>query len=180
MKTLIISLIISGLLAGNAVIQIEVNTEKSKVEILGTSSLHDWESNVSSYSIKGTIGENQITDLVASFNVASIKSGKSIMDSKTQDALKSEKYPNIIFKANTLKMVNGSVSGQGTLTIAGNSQPIQFNATSKQMPNGNLLVSGKTQLKMTDYGIEPPTAMFGTLTTGDEVTVSYEIFINQN
>ncbi|XOV92969.1 MAG: YceI family protein [Bacteroidota bacterium] len=176
MKTLIISLLFSSLLLGAT--SIEVITDKSKVEILGTSSLHDWESIVESYSIKGDIEANQITDLVATFNVESIKSGKSIMDDKAQDALKADKYPNIIFKASSLKIADGKVSGPGTLTIAGKSNPIQFAATSK-ISNGDMLISGSTKLKMTDYGVEPPTAMFGTLTTGDEVTVSYEIFINQ-
>ncbi|CAN0047466.1 unnamed protein product [Chrysoparadoxa australica] len=176
MKTLLISLIFSGILIGNA---IDVNTEKSQVVILGTSSLHDWESTVESFSIKGSIEAAQITDLQASFKVESIKSGKSIMDSKAQDALNAEKYPNIVFKAPVLKITNGKVTGQGTLSIAGKSKPIQFVATSQQVSSGDMLVKGSTKIKMTDYDIEPPTAMFGTLTTGDEVTVNYEILLNQ-
>ncbi len=177
MKILVATLILSGLLLGNK--NIEINPEKSRVEIQGTSSLHDWESKVESFSIAGNIGSDQIIDLVASFNAASIKSGKSIMDGKTQEALKAEKFPNIIFKSSSLKIVNGKVEGSGTLTIAGKSKPFEFNASSKQVTSGDMLVTGRSKIKMSDFGIEPPTAMFGTLTTGDEVTVVYEILINQ-
>lgn len=176
MKTLLISLLFSGIIIGNA---IDVNTEKSKVVILGTSSLHDWESSVESYTIDGNIESNQITNLEATFNVESIKSGKSIMDSKAQDALNAEKYPNIVFKAPALTISNGKVTGQGTLMIAGKTKSIQFMATSSQISNRDMLVKGSTKIKMTDFDIEPPTAMFGTLTTGDEVTVNYEILLNQ-
>ncbi|MEQ8554787.1 MAG: YceI family protein [Cyclobacteriaceae bacterium] len=177
MKILVTALLLSGLVLGNKTI--EVDAEKSKVGIQGTSSLHDWESTVESFSINGNIGSDQISDLVASFKVESIKSGKSIMDSKTQDALKADKHPNIVFKAAALKIENGIVKGSGTLTIAGNSKPFQFNANTKELTTGGLLIAGSTKLKMSDFGIDPPTAMFGTLTTGDEVTVNYEIIINQ-
>jgi hypothetical protein len=30
---------------------------------------------------------------------------------------------------------------------------------------------------MTDYGIKPPTALFGRLKTGDEVTVKFELVV---
>lgn len=177
MKIIVTALLLSGLLLGNKAI--EINSEKSKVEIQGTSSLHDWESKVETFSIKGNIGTDQISDLVASFKVESIKSGKAIMDSKTQDALKASKYPNITFQSAALKIENGKVQGPGTLTIAGKSKPFQFDASASQATSGGMLISGSTKLKMTDFGVEPPTAMFGTLTTGDEVTVNYEILINQ-
>ena len=175
MKTLFITLLLSGLFLGSNII--EIDSEKSKVEIQGTSSLHDWESTVESFLIKGVVSVDQISDLEATFKVESIKSGKAIMDSKTQDALDAEDHPNIIFRSSALKIENGLVKGSGTLTIAGTAKPFQFNATSKELTAGGLLIAGSTKLKMSDFGVEPPTAMFGTLTTGDEVTVNYEIII---
>jgi len=32
-------------------------------------------------------------------------------------------------------------------------------------------------IKMTDYGIKPPTALFGRLKTGDDVKVNFELTI---
>ena len=99
------------------------------------------------------------------------------MDDKTQEALKSKKFPKIIFKANELDLTDGKVSGPGTLTIAGESRPFQIEAKALNQSNNNLLIKGEAKLKMSDYGVDPPTAMFGTLTTGDEVTIQYEILL---
>ena len=32
---------------------------------------------------------------------------------------------------------------------------------------------GAQQVKMTDYGVDPPTALFGVLKTGDAITISF-------
>jgi polyisoprenoid-binding protein YceI len=43
----------------------------------------------------------------------------------------------------------------------------------------SMTVSGDYTLKMTDYGIQPPKAMWGTIKTGDEVTIKFEIVLYQ-
>ena len=35
------------------------------------------------------------------------------------------------------------------------------------------LLEGKKALKMTDYNIEPPKALLGTITTGDDIEVHF-------
>jgi hypothetical protein len=43
------------------------------------------------------------------------------------------------------------------------------------MPStGQLAFEGSQTIKMTDYGITPPTALFGTLKTGDEITITFK------
>ena len=175
MKTSIILFLCASLIVGES--KISIDASKSKIEILGTSSLHDWESTAEQFTISGTIGSSVISDLNVEVQVSSIESGKSIMDDKTQEALKSKKFPKIIFKANELDLTDGKVSGPGTLTIAGESRPFQIEAKALNQSNNNLLIKGEAKLKMSDYGVDPPTAMFGTLTTGDEVTIQYEILL---
>ena len=36
-------------------------------------------------------------------------------------------------------------------------------------------VKGEVPLKMSDFGIDPPTAMMGTLKTGNEVVIKYNL-----
>ena len=43
-----------------------------------------------------------------------------------------------------------------------------------QRRDAALVVTGSLPLLMTDYGIKPPTAMLGMLTTDPKVTVSFE------
>ena len=40
-------------------------------------------------------------------------------------------------------------------------------------------LEGEKTFNMTDYGIEPPTALFGTITTGDEVTIKFKSILTK-
>ena len=84
----------------------------SKVTIVGTSTMHDWESIVEQVSGKGTFtvetsGIKSINNLNVNFVVKSIKSGKSKMADINYDALKEEQNPTIIFNLTTIISGNG-------------------------------------------------------------------------
>ncbi len=177
MKFLLTLLLISGLTAG----QWEFKTvpSQSTMTILGTSSLHDWESKVGDFAVSGTMGENLITNLKVEVNVKSIKSGKSIMDDKTYDALKSEKFPTVYFTAESLALSGSKAEGLGVLTLAGVSRTISLEAQTTTKGAGTVQVNGEVSIKMSEYGIDPPTAMFGSLTTGDQVTIQYQLLLNK-
>jgi hypothetical protein len=49
------------------------------------------------------------------------------------------------------------------------------------MISGNRIqIKGSKKVKMTDFNISPPTAMLGTLKTGDEVTISFTLVMAVN
>jgi hypothetical protein len=41
-------------------------------------------------------------------------------------------------------------------------------------PSGVVNVKGIVPLKMTDFGVDPPTAMLGALKTGDDIKINYD------
>jgi len=45
------------------------------------------------------------------------------------------------------------------------------------LPNGDIEFSGTKKLRMTDYKVDPPTAMLGALTTGDEVILQFKVVL---
>ncbi|MEQ8583225.1 MAG: YceI family protein [Marinoscillum sp.] len=177
MKFLLALLLISGLTTGQW--EFKSAPTQSSMTILGTSSLHDWESEVGDFVVSGTMAENLISNLKVEVNVESIKSGKSIMDDKTYDALKSEKFPTIYFAAESLTLSGGKATGLGVLTLAGESRTITLEAETAPKGANAVQVDGKVSIKMSDYGIDPPTAMFGTLITGDQVTIQYQLLLNK-
>ena len=61
----------------------------------------------------------------------------------------------------------------GDLTINGTTHTIQMNVRGKATDSG-FRFTGQHALKMTDFGISPPTAMLGALKTGDQVTVHFD------
>ena len=42
-------------------------------------------------------------------------------------------------------------------------------------PDGSIALTGSLSLLMTDFGVEPPTAMLGMMKTADQVTVKFEL-----
>ncbi|MGI9158413.1 MAG: YceI family protein, partial [Saprospiraceae bacterium] len=158
--------------------------------IKGTSNLHDWESSAKEVRGKAdlTIEEGKlsaINSLNVEVPVKSIKSTKgSIMDSKTYDALKADDHPKITFKlerATPIKQSGDgySVTATGSLAIAGVTKKVDLSVKGKMDAGGNLLFSGSKKIKMTDYGIKPPTALMGTMTVGDEVDVVFSVTLKK-
>lgn len=161
-------------------------TKDFKMSVAGTSTLHDWESSVTKVNASATIDmESSKLQAIKSLNVTipvkSIESPKGrIMDNKTYDALKSDKYPNITFRLSKASISGAEtgkpkVSATGRLTIAGTTKTVNLYATGKTDSSGNITFTGSKSLKMTDYNMDPPTALMGTIKTGDEVTVSYQL-----
>ena len=144
----------------------------SKVVIEGTSNIHDWEMNVE--SLKSTLVLNNNAETIKAVNfevpVESMKSGKSKMDKNTYKALKEDKYEKIVFSSSTIEETDNKFYATGKLTIAGVTKDVRipFNF-SKQ--NNQLALNLDYEINMLDYKVEPPTALFGTITTGENVNV---------
>ncbi|MEQ8470353.1 MAG: YceI family protein [Marinoscillum sp.] len=70
------------------------------------------------------------------------------------------------------------VASDGKLKKAGTEREIPVTATySKESGSQKISFTGSVSIKMTDFNISPPTAMFGTMKTGDEVTIEYKIIV---
>ncbi|MCB0564557.1 MAG: YceI family protein [Phaeodactylibacter sp.] len=157
-----------------------------KMTVSGTSTLHDWESEATEVVATGNLelagvqltGIDKLKVTVPAKRIVSSKG--RIMDNKTYDALKADKYPNITFVLNKASVKESKVQATGQLTIAGKSQTVSLSATSKVNSAGNITFSGSKAIKMTDYGMEPPTALMGTIKTGDDVTIKYELTLKPN
>ena len=169
-----------------------LNAQSSKVKnytatVKGTSTMHEWESVIeklecrTSYKIEG----NELVDIkdaVVEISVESIKSTKGkTMDNKTYDAFNSEKFPSIIFTLSSEKIntSNLTVALKGALEMAGTTKPIDLVASYKVLTNGDLQIIGIKKIKMTEFNIEPPKAMMGTIKVGDEVTISFDIVLSR-
>lgn len=158
-------------------------SENSEISISGTSTLHDWTMTVDEYSGTGdfiTEGTRiiAINNLKVIVKAESLKSGKTGMDKNAYKALKTGKYKDIVFILDDYEMISiigniNKIRAKGTLTVAGKSRKVSFPVSIEVNRNGIISCSGSEEMKMTDFGVEPPTAMFGTIKTGDEITVNF-------
>lgn len=153
--------------------------ESAKFEVVGTSTIHDWtmESNSAIAATSLTQKDNQIINverLKLKVKSESLKSGKGKMDDIAYDALKSEEHPWIVFEMTEIESIKqNEIIAIGNLSIAGKTKKIKLKGQAQN--RAGITISGSKDIKMTDYDIEPPTAMFGTIKTGDDLTINYSI-----
>jgi polyisoprenoid-binding protein YceI len=159
---------------------------KSKVTIAGTSTLHDWKSEVNKVWGNATIDMNDgaltaITKLTVDMDVNSIKSEHgNMMDNNTHNALKGKDFPRISFVLTSVggvkKVGEGyAVTATGNLTLAGQTRPMTMTVTGKTTGENAIEFSGSKSFKMSEFKIDPPVFMMGTLKTGDEVTIKFSV-----
>jgi len=158
----------------------------SSVKLDGDSSVHKWK--VESKLIGGSIDVNTAAlgkpgkldaKATAFIAVRSLKSGKKRMDEVMHAAMNAAKHPKIEFTLSeiTVKAAKGTLSqceSKGTLKINGKPQPISMPITVSRA-GGKLTVKGVTTVKMTDFGIEPPSPNLpsGKIVTKDEVKITF-------
>lgn len=185
---MIAALIYAGTINVHAQREYTVVPESSRIKIEGTSSLHDWDMAVKDFEcdISVVIGNPAITIKQVNFTgfSSAISSQYAIMTSKTRNALKAEKYPEIRFRLTTpvkIMTEGDSFTGKasGELFIAGMTRTITLSFSGRTRSENTISISGAKRIDMTEFGIDPPTAMLGALKTGKNVTVTFEINLKQ-
>lgn len=155
--------------------------QTASINVHGTSNVHDW--NMKPTKVTGELGLNstkQISAITIKVEVKSLKSGNGIMDGKTYDAFDYKKNPYIVFQltdASQAKLTDDDteVTLTGNLSFAGATRKISIKAIGKITKSGDYQLKGTVPLKMTDFKMSPPTAMLGTMKTGDAVTVKFDV-----
>jgi polyisoprenoid-binding protein YceI len=162
---------------------------KSEMKISGTSSLHDWTSDANSVrtSANLSLGGEQGIDLKSlkvEVPVDKIKSPKGkIMDNKTYEALKMEQHPLITFDLvkiiSRTKTADGiKLVADGNLKIAGVTKLRRIEALAKIDDSGKVSFKGSHSISLKDFNMEPPTALMGSIKTGEAVMVSFDVILS--
>jgi len=166
-----------------------LNSSASNLKIEGTSNVHDWEIDAKDQQGKlvAEIDNGQlvkISELNLNVKAEGLKSGKSGMDKNTYKALNTDKHKQITYKLTKVNNIDCTTTGNckvtttGNLTIAGNTRPVDMTFDAK-VSGDKITLTGSKSLKMTEFKVDPPTAMFGTITTGDEVTIKFNSSFNK-
>ncbi len=150
------------------------------IHIAGTSSLHDWEmkSENSEGYLKATVSDNSlssISDIHIVVEAESLKSGKSGMDKNAYEAIKTKEHKSIVFDSKNVSISGSKVTASGDLTIAGTKKNITLESSCSVLSNGDIKCTGSTKMKMTEFNVDPPTAMFGSIKTGDDLEIVFDV-----
>ncbi|HKJ33455.1 MAG TPA: YceI family protein [Balneolales bacterium] len=161
----------------------------SKIKVDGNSTLHKWSAdakdasgyfNIPSSLVKNAKVGDQFTDAKVTIPAKKLDSGEGGMNKKIYGAIKVKKYPNITYSLSSAKVVSVNdtsftLDTNGNLTIHGTTKPIEMKVSAAKKADGSIHFTGSKDMKMSTFGVKPPTALFGTIKSDDEITVNFNV-----
>ena len=161
----------------------------SRLWIDGGSTLRDWSCRATQLdaTIDGDAtapaevlaGRKAVRAVQLTIPTARLDCDNRTMNGHMLKALHADDHPTIVFSLASYDVVRASdVTGtlQGSLTINGQARPVTLPVTFAPV-DGALRVTGSYPLTMTDWGVEPPKLMLGTLKVKPLVTVNFDFVL---
>lgn len=163
----------------------------NEMNVEGGSTVHDWSCPIQ--TLNGTVRMDTTSTAQAPIGAPSrvqvevpvdaIQCEKGTMNEKLREALQMNSYPTVYFSLKDAQVSplpdSGkswfSVDATGELILAGERRQIDLPVKGKRLDNGDLRFVGSYTILLSDYGIERPSAMFGTIKTSKEVTVNFDV-----
>ncbi len=177
-----------------------VPDQLSRLWIEGRSNINEFECQANQYFAEATlIDDNDPIELLQQIDervfmqveirVDGFECGRSRMNQDLQKALKSSEYPEITFTFNSATILNipdvnsddnaFEMEVRGFLTVAGNTREIHFTTRAYFVETYRIRAIGKTTIRMSDFDVEPPTALMGLIKAEDELTVHFDLYANE-
>lgn len=127
-----------------------------------------------------------INYLYVEIPVKRIKSEEGdVMDNNTYLALKADEFPMIIYKLEKINRITRRgesyvISATGNLSVAGVINKIDLTVIGKVNKDGSVDFNFSKKIRMSDYGIKLPKALFGLIKTGNEVMIKCSLLVRQS
>jgi YceI-like domain len=125
-------------------------------------------------------------DATLNFNIESLDCGNKGMNHDLFRALKGDKYPAISIQLQNAGIMSGTsfnlsdwqqLKIQVFITLAGVTQPAEIMLKAKKTGNNEFQFIGEHQIIMSQFGITPPTALFGLIHVNDNILVKFNLLI---
>lgn len=196
MRTVLLAILASaGLASAGAWMRVETPLTlqpESRIWVEGTSTTKSWkcdapavDANVvaTDAAAPAAILKGVKAVRTTSIRIASqqLDCGNGTMTGHARKAIKASEHRTISFTLASYDLARAAdgVVGtlNGTLSLGGVSRPVAITATAKPAAGGQLRIAGTHTLRMTDYGLKPPSLMLGTMKVGNDVTVGFDLLL---
>jgi polyisoprenoid-binding protein YceI len=163
----------------------------SEVTIDGTSSMHPFHCKTNkimayvdvdpSYTKDLTKVARPITSVKVNIVVRTLTCGNGQMDKNLYSTLNADKNPIIKYTMSGYDILGTAsptafvAQTTGSLTISGQEKNIAMKINAARLSDGKATAQGEQEVLMTDFGIKPPSFMFGTLKVGNEIKVKFNL-----
>ena len=169
---------------GNAQVKYSAKDDLNLL-VSGTSTLHDWDMKeakgecaaVFSFNAAGEI--TALSSLSVIIPAEGLKSEHSGMDKNAYKALKTSTAPTISYKLTSATVSGNTIKCTGKLNIAGSIKDADVVATYRLNSDKSITVSGKKNISMKDFNMEPPSFMMGTIKTGNDIVLKFDVTLRK-
>jgi hypothetical protein len=115
--------------------------------------------------------------------VASLRCGNSMMERDMRQALRADRYPSIAFRFRGLRgEIEHDIDARlysmpigGELSLAGAERDVDLKISIRRLSTELFRVTADLPLRMTAFGVRPPTALFGMVKAEDALTVRFSM-----
>jgi len=165
--------------------------DKVEVTITGGSTLHDWTvkaEEVFDYQDQITIDMDdagEIGEFGCKIGVATMDGGRgAVMNNKIHKALKSDLHPYVKYEQTSPANYEHqgdkmSITSSGVVSIGGVDREVVIEAVGGT-EGEKFTIAASHPMKLSDFDIEPPSAMFGQIQTKDDIVVHFNFIYNKN
>lgn len=176
---------------------------ESKVILHGRSNVNSWSCATSTFQTSFEVDSsawsegpaprsNGIVRLIVTVPVRSLDCGRKRMNEDMFRALKADSFPEFRYVLTSYEVDEQlptadsvSVNSVGELSVAGRTKRVEIQVNGTRDEAGSLRGNGSFKFLMTDFGIKPPTALFGAIRTKNSLEVAVVIrattaFVAQN
>lgn len=169
---------------------------ESRVLLAGSSNVADWACRTNAFEAK--IGMESrfhgasfvsltkpISKIAVRIPVQSLKCGHKKMNQDLYRTLRATEFPDITYVLSGYTVVPTADSTTfaaltvGEITVAGVTRRVEVPITAERW-QGGARGRGTLKLKMTDFGVKPPVALFGAIRSRNEIEVTFEVLLERN
>lgn len=118
---------------------------------------------------------------VVEMRVATLRTGIGLRDRHLRADMQADQFPLVVFRLDSTEAASEALAGapartlrlRGQLQVKATTRPLDFPAV-LEVRGDTLRVSGRFPLRFTDFGMQPPTRIFGTARVRDELVVGFQ------
>ncbi len=170
-------------------------TEQSKLSLSGTSNVNKFTCACNQKFSPLTIGASASSNrsqivfehTVLKLTTNKLDCGQKIMNKDMYRTLKADEHPYISIELKKAQFPVGvtiddcsewvELDAETVITIAGNARRVPLKVKARNLSAGRFQFRSAQGLKMTDFGIQPPTAMMGAIKVRDSITIQFDLIV---
>jgi len=164
----------------------------NEMYVEGGSTVHDWSCPIEELggTLRATTSDSEtaapmsgVSDAQVQVPVDAIQCDNGTMNEKLREALQVNAYPEVYFSLSEAQVSplpdSGdtwfSVDAAGELILAGERRQIDLPVQGRRLDDGALRLTGSHTIRLSDYDVDRPSAVLGTIKVSKKVTVHFDL-----